>query len=166
VLQKGFWQSLQNLFLGSVDLSDVYTDDKPIMDPIEGVPEVVPFLKLWRKKAVRLRFLQIVLGLLSVFFSLLTTTVLQFNSDNNFNAKIFAFIAAVSIGLMTAFDLGTKSNNMTNAWRKLTAAVIKFNRGICYQEEVIDAFEDAEKTIGNVTFQQQGQQETGSNTNK
>jgi hypothetical protein len=112
------------------------------------------------------------LGFLSVFFSLLTTTVLQFTGDTYTNtyAKIFAFIAAVSIGLMTAFDLGTKSNNMTNAWRKLIDAVIKFNRGVCQQEEVIDALIDAEKIIGNVTFQQQGLQDEsrldGSNIKK
>ena len=61
------------------------------------------------------------------------------DQPENSYAKIFAFVAAVSIGLMTGFDLGTKSNNMTNAWRHLYAAVIKFNNGVFYREEVIDA---------------------------
>ena len=60
---------------------------------------------------------------------------------------------------MTAFDLGTKSNNMMNAWRKLVAAVIKFNRKVYDKKEVIDALIDAEKIIGNVTFQQHGYEE-------
>ena len=40
---------------------------------------------------------------------------------------------------MTAYDLGTKSNNMTNTWRQLTAAAVKFNNGACQRKEVIDA---------------------------
>jgi hypothetical protein len=73
-----------------------------------------------------------------------------------FLAKISAFIAAVSIGLMTAFDLGTKSNNMMNAWRHLNASVIKFSNVECDTKDVIAAYIEGEKLIGNVTFQQQG----------
>jgi hypothetical protein len=136
---------------------EVYSEDKPITNLGVGVPEVVEFLRVWKDKATILRCLQISLGALSIFFSLLTTTVIQFDSHTyNTNAKIYAFIAAVSIGLMTAFDLGTKSNNMTNAWRHLNAAVIKFNNGVCKREEVIDAYIAGEITIGNVTFQPQG----------
>ena len=57
---------------------------------------------------------------------------------------------------MTAFDLGTKSNNMMNAWRHLNASVIKFNNGECDAKDVIAAYIEGEKLIGNVTFQQQG----------
>ena len=100
------------------------------------------------------------MGFSSIAFSLATTTLIQVSSpsdsDLNLLAKKFAFIAAVSIGVMTAFDLGTKSNNMTNAWRHLNAAVIKFNRGLCYPEDVIQAYIEGETTIGNVTFQPQG----------
>jgi hypothetical protein len=78
------------------------------------------------------------------------------NSDSNY-AKIFAFIAAVSIGLITAFDLGTKSNNMTDAWRHLTATTIRYNKSLATKQDVINAYEKGEKTIGNVTFNQQQQ---------
>jgi hypothetical protein len=43
------------------------------------------------------------------FFSLLAAA--QIGSVSNGKAKIFAFIAAVSIALMTAFNLGGKSND-------------------------------------------------------
>jgi hypothetical protein len=160
----GYWYRLRNPFPSD----EAYSKDKPINDPELGVPEVVQFLKVWKTKATILRALQVLLGSLSVFFSLLTTTVLQFTTTtantatitaantDNFYAKIFAFTAAVSICLMTAFDLGTKSNNMTNAWRHLNATVIKFNNGVSDREEVIDAYIDGEITIGNVTFQPQG----------
>ena len=55
---------------------------------------------------------------------------------------------------MTAFNLGTKSNDMTNAWWKLTAAVIRFNNGLITKKEVIDAYVEAESLIGDVTFDQ------------
>lgn len=133
-------------------LSEIVGKDRPIT---EKLPDVVPFFKIWRKKAMGLRILHALLGISSVFFSLLTTTVLQFSGDNwNSYARIFAFIAAVSIGLMTAFNLGTKSNDMTRAWRKLAAAVIRFNKGLINEKKVIDAYVEAERLIGDVTFDQ------------
>jgi hypothetical protein len=137
------------------DYSSIHGDSSKIK---ENVPEIIPFLNLWKSKANILRALQILLGSLSVIFSLVTTTLLNVSSSTNDNilAKISAFIAAVSIGLMTAFDLGTKSNNMMNAWRHLNASVIKFNNGECDKKYVIDAYIQGEKLIGNVTFQQQG----------
>jgi hypothetical protein len=133
-------------------LSNIVGTDRAIA---QELPDVVPFFKIWRKKATGFRILHALLGVLSVFFSLLTTTVLQFEGSNwNSYAKIFAFIAAVSIGLMTAFNLGTKSNDMTRAWRKLTAAVIRFNKGLITKEKVIDEYVEAERLIGDVTFDQ------------
>jgi hypothetical protein len=106
----------------------------------DEIPDVIPFLKVWRAKANVLRFLQILLGCLSVTFSLVTTTLLNVSTIDNDFAKISAFIAAVSIGLMTAFDLGTKSNNMMNAWRLLNATVIKFKNDECDKRAVIHAY--------------------------
>ena len=54
-------------------------------------------------------------------------------------ARAFAFIAAVSISMLTAFNLGTKSNNVRNAWRMLNSAIIKFNHNIIPKKEVIAA---------------------------
>jgi hypothetical protein len=44
--------------------------------------------------------------------------------------QIFGFLAAVSISLLTAFNLGAKSNNTRNAWRELNTAVMRFNQNI------------------------------------
>jgi hypothetical protein len=143
------------------DMSVIYAKGTDID---KDLPEIKPFLQKWARNAMILRFLQVLLGFLATFFSLLTATVLTVqNTDNyNFYAKIFAFIAAVSIGLITAFDLGTKSNNMTDAWRHLTAAAIRYNKGLCKKEVVINAYAKGEKTIGNVTFNQQQKQGVGS----
>jgi hypothetical protein len=131
--------------------------DKLINDPEKGVPEIVPFLIKWKRMARNLRFSQILLGLLATFFSILTATTVTIQSFDSYS-KYFAFIAAVSIGIMTAFDLGTKSNNMMDAWRLLAAAVVKFNRELCGRQVVIDAWIEGEKTIGDVTYQQTGGQ--------
>jgi hypothetical protein len=119
------------------------------------LPEIVPFLYAWKRTAKNLRIFQISLGFLATFFSILTTTLIDVNGLE-FTSKITAFIAAVSIGLITAFDLSRKSNNMTDAWRNLVAPVLKFNRGLSQREVVIDAWVQAEKTIGDVTYQQTG----------
>ena len=135
------------------DIYDALWHGMPINEE-SGVREIVPFIITWKITARRLRTFQISLGFLATFFSILTATSIGLSSD--YYSKFFAFIAAVSIGLMTAFDLGTKSNNMTNAWRHLVAAVVKFNNGIIKKQAVIDAYIEAEKLIGDVTFQQTG----------
>ena len=69
-------------------------------------------------------------------------------------ARIFGFIAALSISLLTAFNLGAKSNNTRNAWRRLNAAIMKFNENLVSKSAVIEAFEQGESLIGGVSFSQ------------
>jgi len=65
----------------------------------------------------------------------------------------FAFIAAVSIALMTGFNLGEKSNNVRNAWRELNTAIMKFNSDEKVpKDEVLKAYSGGEKRIGDVSF--------------
>lgn len=98
-----------------------------------------------------LRFIHVGLGVSATFFSLLAAA--QIGSIQDEYAKVFAFIAAISIALMTGFNLGEKSNNVRNAWRELNAAVIAFNSNEkISEEEVIKAYREGEKRIGDVTF--------------
>ena len=143
----GKWEWLTDPF-GMRRLAEIYREDKRVAKTdSDGIPEVIPFLIIWRKKATALRVLHVLLGFSSVVFSLLTTTVLQFgNSNNNFLAKVFALIAAVSIGLMTAFNLGRKSKDMTNAWRGLVTAVMRYNNyKNVEKKDVIDAYASRRK---------------------
>ena len=118
----------------------------------KDLPDILFYLNLWHRMAIFLRLSHILLGIAATFFSLLAPA--QIGSVANEQAKIFAFIAAVSIGLMTAFNLGGKSNDTRAAWRQLNAAVIKFNEGIFQKkDEVIKAYIEAEARIGEVTFQ-------------
>jgi hypothetical protein len=81
--------------------------------------------------------------------------------------QIFGFLAAVSISLLTAFNLGAKSNNTRNAWRELNTTVMRFNQNIVQKSDVINAYERGETMIGGITFTKEeiefrtGQQGTG-----
>ena len=58
--------------------------------------------------------------------------------------------------MMTAFNLGTKSNNVRNAWRILNYAIIKFNHNLIQTNEVIGVYEEGESLIGGVTYTTSG----------
>ena len=65
--------------------------------------------------------------------------------------KLLAFIAALSVGLLSGFDLGAKSNRQRRAWRKLNTAIIRYKEELEYPvESLIKAYEDAEEIIGDV----------------
>lgn len=123
--------------------------------PIEqALPGILDFLELWASNTTKLWAMHITLGVVATFFSLLTAAGIA--SIGKEYTQIFAFIAALSISMMTAFNLGAKSNNTRNAWRKLNAAIMKFNQNIVDKEAVIRAYEEGESLIGGVSFSQGG----------
>lgn len=82
--------------LGLGEIYKLY-QNKPIA---QDLPDILVYLKIWHRMAIFLRLSHILLGITATFFSLLAAA--QIGSVANEQAKIFAFIAAVSIGLMTA----------------------------------------------------------------
>jgi hypothetical protein len=149
----------------------------------EELPEILKILALWGKNTTNLWRLHIILGVTATIFSILaaigfsSTGIIPDNIDNTSNSteiieaaqkeikqlhdqkvasQIFGFLAAVSISLMTAFNLGAKSNDTRNAWRELNAAVLKYNQNIIGKAEVICAYEHAETLIGGVIFTKDG----------
>jgi hypothetical protein len=76
---------------------------------------------------------------------------LRFIDDNNI-ARIFAFIATVSIALLTAFNLGGKSNDTRNVCSLLSTQIMRFNKGFCSPEDLIRTYEQAERLIGDVLY--------------
>ncbi|HSF50227.1 MAG TPA: hypothetical protein VLA74_05640 [Nitrososphaeraceae archaeon] len=149
----------------------------------EELPEILKILSLWGKNTTNLWRLHIILGITATIFSILaaigfsSTGIIPDNLDDTNNSteiinaaqkeikqlhdqkvasQIFGFLAAVSISLMTAFNLGAKSNDTRNAWRELNAAVLKFNQNIIGKREVISSYEHAETLIGGLTFTKNG----------
>jgi hypothetical protein len=62
-----------------------------------------------------------------------------------------AALAAVSVSLISAYDLGSKANRMKRAWRKLNAAVILFLADPeLTTKYIVKAYEKGEEIIGDV----------------
>jgi hypothetical protein len=137
----------RNILRFNDSIYDAYKD-KPIG---QKLPDILQYLRLWSTMAVYLRIFHVSLGISATFFSALAATQIGSIGDNI--TKIFAFIATVSIALMTAFNLGGKSNNTRAAWRHLNAQVMLFNQGACDEKDVIKAYEEAENLIGDVSYQ-------------
>ena len=116
------------------------------------VPEMLTHLQLWGSNTNQLWILHITLGVIGTFFSLLTATMIGYIDDQY--SRIFGFIAALSISLLTAFNLGAKSNNTRNAWRKLNLAIIKFNEKMITKNALISAYEKGESLIGGINYSQ------------
>jgi len=113
-------------------------------------PQIDQALKSWRLWSNLTRILHIGLGTMATVCSLLVAANLD--SVDRVALQWTAFMAAVSAGLLTAFDLGTKANNFRTAWRKLNAAVIKFHQMPNFTlKELIEVYERGEETIGEVT---------------
>lgn len=113
------------------------------------------YQKLWGNNTRILWAFHIFLGIFATFFSLLAAT--GFGGDTL--SRVFAFIAALTVALFTAFNLGAKSNNTRNAWRPLNTSVLRFNQGILEKDEVINAYENGEALIGGISFNQVKTQE-------
>jgi hypothetical protein len=139
----------RNILLGiTPDMSSMYKGTRLE----EEYPEMLVYLKLWSSNATILWGIHIFLGVLATFFSLLAAAGIGALLEEH--TKVFAFIAAVSISLLTAFNLGAKSNNTRDAWRELNIAAIKFNRGQIGKDKLIKAYENGESRIGGVSFTQ------------
>jgi hypothetical protein len=116
------------------------------------VPEMLTYLQLWGSNATQLWIVHITLGVIATFFSLLTASMIGHIDDQY--SRIFGFIAALSISLLTAFNLGAKSNNTRNAWRRLNLAILKFNEHMITKDGLITAYEQGESLIGGVNHSQ------------
>ena len=126
------------------------------------LPEILTYLEQWGNNARILWAFFIFLGIFATFFSLLAAT--GFGGD--ILSRIFAFIAALSIAFLTAFNLGAKSNNTRNAWRLLNAAALRYNQGIMGKDDVINAYERGETLIGGISFSQVKTEEGSSAVDK
>ncbi|MCX6674298.1 MAG: hypothetical protein NTY37_11030 [Methanothrix sp.] len=111
--------------------------------------EIEKAIKVWNLSAGILRFLHISLGLIAVILTITVASTIVKPADSLF--PWIAWGAAISVGIMTSFNLGTKSNNMRNAWRVLNEARIRYdNQDSMTIEKLIDAYRDGEKLIGDV----------------
>jgi len=127
---------------------DFYKNTR-IIDTAE-VRSLQTILDRWDKMATGLRTLHLGLGAFAIFFSLLAAVQIGFIQD--VYAKVFAFLAAVTIAIMTGFNLTDKANNTRTAWRELNAGVMQFNANNITAAILIELYRRQEAMIGGVTF--------------
>jgi hypothetical protein len=108
-------------------------------------PQLEATFKAWEGQAFRLRIHVSLLVSASVF-SILTA------SDLVARARPFcAVAAALSVGILSALDLGAKANGLRNAWRHMNAAMARYASIPTFTvEQLIQAYEDAETLIGDL----------------
>ena len=126
-----------------------------VSNPKREVPrEIAKHLRQWAWLAAFLRLLQIFLGIAGTLCALAVTTFTDELSKGSLPwIKILSFTAAVSIGVLGAFDIGGHSNSVYRAWRYLTAEILRFEADPSYPiETLIKAYSDGEAMVGDVHF--------------
>lgn len=133
------------------------------------IPEIMPFFRLWARNATILWIIHLSLGIITTILTIIITSVsatVISTTDNSASSTtnvsfllgtipILAVFAAITAALLTSLDIGTKSNNTRNAWRKLNTAMMKYNQGIFTTKElVINAYEEGEALISGINFTQ------------
>ena len=120
------------------------------VEPAREVPkEISHAINAWYRGSNILRFLHISLGLMAIVLTITVASKVIAADDSLFSW--IAWGAAIATGLLTSFNLGTKSNNMRNAWRILNEAKIRYEiEKDMPVEKLVDAYRDGEKLIGDV----------------
>lgn len=115
----------------------------------EYVAEILKHLKRWELMAGLLRGTHILLGIISVSCSILVAS--KINSLDKTYIEWLAFLAALSVGLQTGFDLGAKANRMRRAWRHVNWSYLKYkSNGGHTIDNLIDDYRAGEEIVGDV----------------
>ena len=116
--------------------------------------EIQKNLHDWQLIANSLRILQMFLGVLGTVAALFVTS---FTSEIGVRwIKVCSFVAAISIAILSAFDVGAKADSTRRGWRHLTAAILRFKTDPNFTEQqLIDAYSEGEAMVGDVPFRQQ-----------
>jgi hypothetical protein len=106
-------------------------------------------LRKWGKMSIALRAIHAILVFAATVSSLFVAANI-YSEDRALIAWI-AFIAAISTGLLTGLDIGSKSNRARRAWRNLNAPVMKYKHENDFTiEQLIKAHEGPEEIIVDV----------------
>lgn len=109
-------------------------------------PEIARTFRSWRTQARWLRIVHVTLLVAASAFSILAASGI----DESYR-RGFAIAAAISVGILSALDLGVKANGFRNAWRHMNAAMARFHSIPDFTpEQLITAYEEAETLIGDL----------------
>ena len=117
----------------------------------DTLEEIKSSIGHWSRDA---NILRVIHGIFTALATLCSFLVAAKSGDKNSilypHISWFSFTAAVSIGILSAFDLGSKANRHRKAWRHMRAQLFKYNDGLISSEKLIEAYAYAEEVIGDV----------------
>jgi hypothetical protein len=115
--------------------------------------EISSQLSHWDSIARCLRILQVALGILGTASALTVTTFAA--EIGTFWVKVCSFIAAVSVGILTAFDIGGKANATRLAYRHLNRAILRYRYVPASSlDNLLDSFSHAQDIVGGVNYRE------------
>lgn len=114
----------------------------------QGYRDLLP---VWHKMASQLQTLFVVLGAVATVSSL---ALAAFAGDiGTIGVKVLSFIPATCLGLIAAFDVGSKANAARAAWRLLNAAVLAYENDMTYTiKELHKQYVAGESLLGDIRF--------------
>jgi hypothetical protein len=128
--------------------------ERPLAQPnVEPVPpEISNASGIYLTMGKRVQVLMVFLGLIAFIASLVVATFGD-TFTNQWITKSIAFAAALATGVVTLFNLTKKNQEIWAAWRMLNAAILRYQYEPGYTlKQLIDTWEQAEKTLGNATI--------------
>jgi predicted ATP-dependent protease len=142
----GLMEQAENLFTKDSAAAAGRNPEKLSEDTLKDIETQI---KKWKKQAVTLRSVHATLTIAATFCSFL---VAAFSSKEDFRTALpfFSFGAAVSIGLLSAFDLGSKANRLRRAWRLIRVQIFRYKQDKVTAETLIATYAMAEELIGDV----------------
>ena len=122
----------------------------------EGVPRDAPqgyrdLLPVWNSLAKSLQRTYVGLGIIATVSSLIVAT---FTTELGPTwVKVVSFLLALSIGLITAFDIGAKANAARGAWRLLNAATLAYANDASFTiQDLYKQYVAGEALLGDIKY--------------
>jgi hypothetical protein len=128
-----------------ITISDEQIDHDSVLNDINHQ------LKKW---SLQTNYLRLVHALLTISATVSSFLVASKVADQGSVIRPYiswiAFTAAVSVGLLSAFDLGSKANRVRRAWRILNVSLMRYKKGKLPIEQLLEKYFEAEEIIGDV----------------
>jgi hypothetical protein len=120
----------------------------------EIIDEIEKHCAYWRKIGNIYIAAIIFFGLAAVSTSVMVS--IYTGSDPNImevaTIKVMACISTISLGILTAFNLVTNSQNARSAWRSLNAALMLYAAGSITLQQLIEHYQKGENQMGSFSF--------------
>jgi hypothetical protein len=120
-------------------------------DPDLTVRSIAKMLVIWNRLAAKWESWLFVCGFTAVASSLFIAGFAQQKYMTAYDAlplKILGFISALSLTVITTFNMSKKASNVLKAWRHLNKAYYRYQAGIITIKDLIQAYDESEEMIG------------------